>query len=84
MAQARLVAPTLFEQPGIGVRGAGVGVVTAFLAFEVLLGVAPGRRVAVRVRPGQWCGRGSGAHAARRYVHPGRTQCGTGLTIWMQ
>jgi len=33
VAQARFVAPALLEQAGIGVRGAGVGVVAALLSF---------------------------------------------------
>lgn len=49
VAQAGLVALALLEQPGIGVRGAGVGVVAALLPFEVHLGVAPRRCAAVIV-----------------------------------
>lgn len=41
VAQASLVARALLEQPGIGVRGTGVGVVAALLSFEVHLGIAP-------------------------------------------
>ncbi len=50
VAQARLVALALIdEQPGVSIRGAGVGVVATLLAFEVHLGVAPGWRAAVIV-----------------------------------
>ena len=41
VAQAGLVALALLEQPDIGSRGAGVGVVAALLPLEVHLGVRP-------------------------------------------
>jgi hypothetical protein len=41
VAQTGFVTLGFFVQPGIGVCGAGVGVVAALLAFEVDLGVAP-------------------------------------------
>jgi len=49
VAQAGFVTCRLLEQPCIGVRRAGVGVVAALLAFEVDLGVAPRRRCLVVV-----------------------------------
>lgn len=49
VAYARLDSLALFDQLGIGVRGAAVGVVAALLPLEVQLVVAPGRRAAVVV-----------------------------------
>lgn len=49
IAPAGFVTRTLLEQPGIGVRGSGVGVDAARLAFEVHLSAASGRRGTVIV-----------------------------------
>lgn len=49
VAQAGLVALALLEQPGVGVRGAGMGVVATLLPLEVHLGVTSGRGAGVIV-----------------------------------